>query len=205
LTLLWPADELFEDFEDFEFHGSARGFDVNGFADAGFEQRISHRTGHGHRQNVVVAGLGFADEADELFGVIGEVQEFDGMSQVDDIVGDVVGGDDGDALELEFQFGDLALDIAVLFFSEVVFRVFRKVAEGGGFADAFLDVDLGFVEVFAFFIEGGFFFGADHLHDASLRKTGSNNITTTACAVADLYIGIIRLRLLFLKAPWAGK
>ena len=56
-------------------------------------------------------------------------------------------------LELQLELGQLALDAAVLLLGEVVLGVLGEVAEGGGLADAFLDVELGLVQLLALLLQ----------------------------------------------------
>ena len=59
---------------------------------------------------------------------------------------------------------------AVLFLGEVVLGVLRQIAQRGRLADAFLDVELRLVELFALLLELGLFRGADDLHDDPFPK-----------------------------------
>jgi hypothetical protein len=164
---------LRHDLEDFELHGSARGFDLDGVTDVGLHEGQSHGAIGADGEDVAV-GLGeggFAHELDELLAVVVQVEEFDGVSDEDDVFGDIFVGDDGQIFEFGFEFGEFALDASVFLLGEVVFGIFGEVTEAGGFANAVLDVDLSFVELFAFGLEGGFFLGADELHgDLPIQK-----------------------------------
>ncbi len=114
------------DLKNLKFHGAAWGFDTDGFSDAGFHKGIAHGTGGRDGKDIAfgAGGLGFADELNELLGVIGEVEELDGVAEEDHVFGNVFVGNHGGVFQLGFQLGQLALDGAVFFFGEVVLGIF---------------------------------------------------------------------------------
>src|SRR4051794_15383052 len=107
------------------------------------------------------------------------------MAEEHDVFRHVVDVDDRYALELGFQLGELALDIAVLFLGEVILGVLRKVAQGGGLADPLLDVDLHLVKLLALDLEGRLFRCANHLHDVPLHRPSSTRYAPSAANTID--------------------
>ena len=75
-------------------------------------------------------------------------------------------------LSFSLQLGQLALDAAVFFLGEVVLGVLGEVAEGGGLADALLDVELKLEQLFPLPLHRGLFRGTDDLHDKLLNAVG---------------------------------
>ena len=140
-----------QNFQDFEFHCSAGSFDADGFADAGFHEGFAHGAVDGDGEDVTVGrgGLGLANEFDDGFAVIVEVEQLDGVAEEDHVVGDAFVGNDGYVAELGFQFCQLPLNGAVFFLGEMIFGVLGEVTQCGGLANALLDVDLHLVKLFA--------------------------------------------------------